>query len=112
MGIKWQWNNILIGSNNSYLTNATIHCIKAYTQTNVTEGTGCKIYQVEYYWVPVGSEVTIACYNSDVLVHYETKNDNSKSFTVSNNILYDKVKIFVWDNFTSIRPITDGEEVK
>lgn len=108
---KEKWDGISIGSSNNCLTDATIHCIKPYTHTSVAEGVGCKVYQVEYYWVPAGSAVAIACYNGDALAHLEVKCDNNESFTVSNDITYDKVKIFVWNSLTNMRPITYGEDV-
>lgn len=111
-GTQEQWNSISIGANNNCLTNATIHCIKPYTHTTIKTGTDCKIYQIDYYWVPAGSETAIACYENDVLVHYESKDMSYNSFTVSDKITYDKVKIFVWDGLSNIRPITNGEEVE
>ena len=110
-----EWNTQADGTGTSYTTGQDISTssegfLKLYaiweeipsTVTTVIQQTGYKAYIVEATGIPENANIIIACYNGDSFVLAKILDEELKT-TISDSVVYDKTKTFVWKDLTPIK---------
>lgn len=109
IGTQEQWNNINIGSNNTSLSNATIHC--NYVPPAVTiqkiSINGKQMIQATVTNIPTDSQLILACYQGDILSYVEpiTVLEGQSDYYFLPDSPYTSAKIMVLDNLEHLCPL-------
>ncbi len=112
-GSEEDGSKISIGSRNEYLTNATIHYnyvvkIPVPVVKYIAEE---KIVTVESENIPLESKVSALVFSNGVTtMQMATYSEDGINFEVGSDT--ESVKVFVWESFTSMRPLCEAIEVE
>lgn len=107
-GTEEQWNKISISSGNEYLKNANI--VFSYKTCNVD--TSENTFDVTPINIDSGATITMAFYDENNLVSFETQKYENKTLHFKKEKNYKEAKIMVWNNLESLTPICPAKIVQ
>ena len=113
-GSEEEWNRISIDSDNTDLTNATIHYnsdILPYTTTTVSVKDGQKEFTVSPTGIETSNMVILALYKGSAFIGLQSALYNGEDIIFETDIDCDKAKVMVWGSFTNLKPVTKAETV-
>lgn len=110
-GTSETYSEISIGSDNTYFNDAVVH-YNSQPFSEIGLSLDRKTFTITPRFVNNGNIVILALYrnNAFVKMYSVPYSGTSVIFTVSEN--YDKAKVMVWENFSTLVPITIAEEIK
>ncbi len=106
-------NQALIDSGNEYLNDAKWELVKG-TETAVSKTTYYTVFAVSPVNIPTGSRICFVCYSDGKMVQLEEREYTSEAvmyFVEYSNLSYDNVKILVFENMQSLKPICKAETI-
>ncbi len=108
-GTEDNWNSIDFGSyNTEYLTNATIHYIKAGTATTLSGN----VFTIVPTGIPAGSNIMLVCYKENAVTFVkQSVYSGSGNISVTVDKEYDDVKVFVWETEAMSPVVNEPEDV-
>lgn len=98
-------------SSNDDITLYAVRRPREYTETSVTKEAGNTVCAVSLYNTIGETTVLAAVYRGDRLISAERRltSQSLETFTFAGD--YDKLKVFVWDDLNSLRPLSVAEEI-
>ena len=109
-GTQQQWNDVIIGTNNQSLLDATIHYSHPMILATKREDDSGTKYIVEVKNIPVSSTVVAALYQNDRFVGMIPGTYNGETVELPTSIAHDEAKIVVFNNFNDISPLAEAFE--
>ena len=104
------WNNIEFGSmTDTFLTSSTIsyNCVYKSEFVKVYSNNGT----ISAHLIPnsefIGKEIIFVAYKNKAVADIQFAKYKSDAPTFTSNVLYDEIKIMVWDSFNNMSAITD-----
>ena len=110
-GTEEEWNNIIIGDMNDYLTTANIIFLSD-TNTQTTISADGKEFLVKVTGIEIGKTVILALYNGNELLEAQTRIYNGEDIPFTTDKTYTTVKVMVWDSLESGSPVCEPEKIK
>ena len=107
-GTRNEWNNIVVGANNSALSSAKIHF--CYTDTAISDDG--KSFTVTPINIENGKTVVLALYNGEQFVEVQSEVYAGEAIPFTTTKSYTKAKVMVWGDLTNLKPVCQIENVQ
>lgn len=101
----------LYGETGTFTFVTKTDCIESTTTVCVTAVNGRKIFITTSNFLPIESEIILACYDGGKLVEIQSTPNKNETiyFTVESN--FDSAKVMAWDSLNNMTPLCEAEQV-